>query len=120
MSNPISPSEVNQNSFGLTTRDMKTIQNILKKYPIVKKVNVFGSRAKGNFKKGSDIDLAIMNESVSEDVILKLITDFEESSLPYRVDIVNYPTLTDSTLKEHIDRVGKLIDLSFIIKNNTE
>lgn len=47
-----------------------------------------------------------MNENVSEDVILKLKTDFEESSLPYHVDIVNYPTLTESTLKEHIDRVG--------------
>lgn len=109
MSNLISSTEVNQNSFGLTTRDIETIVDIFKKYPIIKKVNVFGSRAKGNFKKGSDIDLAIMNENVSEDVILKLKTDFEESSLPYRVDIVNYPTLTDSALKEHIDRVGKII-----------
>lgn len=111
MSNPISTSEVNQNSFGLTPRDMQTIQNILKKYPVIKKVNVFGSRAKGNFKKGSDIDLAIMNENVSEDIILKLISDFQESSLPYPVDIVNYPTLTQPALKEHIDRVGKLIRL---------
>ncbi len=84
MNNPISSREVNKNSFGLTVRDMETIENILKKYPAIKTVNVFGSRAKGNFKKGSDIDLAIMNENVSEDIILKLTSDFQESSLERR------------------------------------
>lgn len=99
-------SELEKNSFGLSARDRDSIYSILKKYKDITSVILFGSRAKGTFKKGSDIDLAIFTESVSEEIILKLKEDFEESSLPYRVDIVHYPTLTHQELKNHIDRVG--------------
>ena len=95
-----------KNSFGLVDRDMKTLQGIFKKYPDVKNVFVFGSRAKGTYKQGSDIDLAIMNEGVKDTFIRKMKSDFEDSSLPYTVDLVNYPTLKHSELKNHIDRVG--------------
>ena len=95
-----------KNSFGLTDRDMKTLQDIFKKYPDVKKVFVFGSRAKGTYKQGSDIDLVIMNEGVQDTFIRTIKSDFEESSLPYIVDLVNYPTLKHPELKNHIDRVG--------------
>ena len=99
-------SELEKNSFGLSARDRDSIYSILKKYKDITSVILFGSRAKGTFKKGSDIDLAIFTESLSEEIILKLKEDFEESSLPYRVDIVHYPTLTHQELKSHIDRVG--------------
>ena len=95
-----------KNSFGLSDRDMKTLQDIFKKYPDVKNVFVFGSRAKGTYKQGSDIDLAIMNEGVKDMFIRKMKSDFEDSNLPYAVDLVNYPTLKHPELKNHIDRVG--------------
>ena len=95
-----------KNSFGLSDRDVKTLQDIFKKYPDVKNVFVFGSRAKGTYKQGSDIDLAIMNEGVQDMFIRKMKSDFEDSSLPYVVDLVNYPTLKHPELKNHIDRVG--------------
>ncbi len=95
-----------KNSFGLSDRGMKTLQDIFKKYPDVKNVFVFGSRAKGTYKQGSDIDLAIMNEGVQDMFIRKMKSDFEDSSLPYVVDLVNYPTLKHPELKNHIDRVG--------------
>ncbi len=95
-----------KNSFGLADRDMKTLQDIFKKYPDVKNVFVFGSRAKGTYKQSSDIDLAIMNEGVKDTFIRKMKSDFEDSSLPYTVDLVNYPTLKHPELKNHIDRVG--------------
>jgi len=95
-----------KNSFGLSDRDMKTLQDIFKKYPDVKNVFVFGSRAKGTYKQGSDIDLAIMNKGVKDTFIRKMKSDFEDSSLPYTVDLVNYPTLKHPELKNHIDRVG--------------
>ncbi len=94
------------NKFGLTERDMQTIRDILKKYPEVITVWLFGSRAKGTFKKGSDIDLAIMNEGVNNEMISRIKSDFEASSLPYRVDITNYSELGHKKLKEHIERVG--------------
>jgi predicted nucleotidyltransferase len=90
------------NSFGLTDRDMTTFKDIFKKYPDVKTVFIFGSRAKNSYKPGSDIDLAVMNEAI----IRKINVEFEESSLPYRVELLDYHTLKHVDLKSHIDRVG--------------
>ena len=91
---------------GLTTNDIETIHNIFRKYPNVRLVFLFGSRAKGNYKKGSDIDLAIMNKGVNIDTIFKIKREFEESSLPYFVDLINYFELEHKELREHIDRIG--------------
>jgi predicted nucleotidyltransferase len=91
---------------GLSDRDSATIIEIFKKYSDVALVTIFGSRAKGNYKKGSDIDLAIMNANVTPETITKLKGDFEESSLPYSVDLVNYANLNHIEMKEHIKRVG--------------
>ncbi len=92
--------------YGFSERDEQTIRGILKKYPVVKTVYLFGSRAKGNHNPGSDVDLAIMNEGADVKTIGRIKSDFEESSLPYRVDVVNYPALTYEKLKGHIDRIG--------------
>jgi predicted nucleotidyltransferase len=54
-----------------------------KKYPDVKSVLIFGSGARGKYKQGSDIDLAIMNNGVNDKLISKIKSDFQESSLPY-------------------------------------
>lgn len=91
---------------GLQERDLRTIHAIFAKYPDIRRVALFGSRAKGNYTPGSDIDLAVMNDGVTTDLIARLHGEFEESSLPYFVDLVNYPTLTHHALKDHIDRVG--------------
>ncbi len=99
-------SKIDRNAFGLTDRDMNTLRDILSKYPAVQKICVFGSRAKGIYKPGSDIDLAVMNDGVTESDISRMQSDFADSSLPYRVDLINYPTLKHPELKNHIDRVG--------------
>ena len=96
----------NQNRFGLTERDMKTFQTIFGKYSEVKEVYVFGSRAKGNYKPGSDIDLAVMNDGADTKTIARLLSDFEESSLPIKVDLINFPVLKHNELIEHIKRAG--------------
>ena len=95
--------------YGLTERDIKTIRDILKKYPEVGTVHIFGSRATGSYKHGSDIDLAIINEGVDNTTIGRIKGDFEESNLAYRVDIVLYPALNHEKLKDQIDRVGVLL-----------
>ena len=94
-------------TFGLSPRDHKAITDILVKYTDVAEVHIFGSRANGNYKPFSDIDLAVMNEGVSDHTIMQIRVEFEDSSLPYKVDLINYPSLTHSELKEHIARVGK-------------
>ena len=95
--------------YGLNNRNIHTILEILNKYPEVREVFVFGSRAMGTHHAGSDIDLAVMNEGVSSGTILRIISDFEESTLPYFVDVVNYPELEHKELREHINRAGKKI-----------
>jgi len=96
------------NVFGLTDRDMDSIKKIFSQYPEVKLVHIFGSRAKGNFNSGSDIDLALMNSGISEQTIAQLKNDFEESSLPYFVDLIYFTPLTHQELIDHINRVGVL------------
>ena len=77
------------------------------KQPFVDEVILFGSRAKGNYKKGSDIDLAIKGVNFSARLALDLKSHInEELPIPYMVDIIDYNSLEQEGLKEHIDRVG--------------
>ncbi|MEJ0056015.1 MAG: nucleotidyltransferase domain-containing protein [Bacteroidota bacterium] len=73
---------------------------------MIKDVRIFGSRSKQTAHAGSDIDLAIMNNGVGFDELLRLRSDFEDSNLPYTVDVVYYPEIKHQELKEHIDRMG--------------
>ncbi|MDP3434254.1 MAG: type I restriction endonuclease [Bacteroidota bacterium] len=94
--------------FGLTDRDIQTIHGIFCKYPEVLLIHIFGSRAKGTSKPGSDIDFAIMNRLPDIKVLLRLKNDFEESSLPYKVDLVDFQTLTNQNFIDHIKMVGEV------------
>ena len=87
---------------------MQTLHDILYKYPEVLLVHIFGSRANGTSKPGSDIDLAIMNKGINSKTLLKLKSDFEESSLPYKVDLVDFHTLTNQDFIEHIKQAGTI------------
>jgi predicted nucleotidyltransferase len=91
---------------GLTKRDADTICGIFNKYPDIKLVHLFGSRAKGTFKPGSDIDMAIMNDGTAAETITRIRGEFEESSLPYSIDLVSFCDITSKELKQHILRVG--------------
>ncbi|MGF1669044.1 MAG: nucleotidyltransferase domain-containing protein [Balneolaceae bacterium] len=95
-----------RNKYGLTERDMKTIISIFNSYPEVRRVNLFGSRAKRNYRLGSDVDLAIMNKGVDMRRLDKLKSDFEDSSLPYKIDLVDFTRLEKQEFIEHILRVG--------------
>lgn len=97
---------MNRNAFGLTDRDMNTVEDIFRKYPDIQTVVIFGSRAKGTYKHGSDIDLAVMDQGITDTLIRNIQSEFEDSSLPYFVDLINYHNLTHSDLKNHIDRIG--------------
>ncbi|MBC8053831.1 MAG: nucleotidyltransferase domain-containing protein [Sphingobacteriaceae bacterium] len=94
------------NNTGLSDLDISLLRDILQKHPEVRLVHLFGSRAKGNFKKGSDIDLAIMNALEDESIINRIKGLLEDSSLPYLTDIVYYPGLKHQELRDHINRVG--------------
>ena len=94
--------------YGLPERSIKTLYAIFSKYPDIKQVHLFGSRAKGNFKTGSDIDLAVMNNELQAITIARVLADCAESDLPVAVDIVDFNTLSNPEFIDHIQRVGVL------------
>lgn len=91
---------------GLTPGHKAIIDRIFSQYPHVEEAVVFGSRAKGNYKPGSDIDLAIKGPNLTIEDLCSLAGAFEESLLPFFVDLISYSSITNPDLKAHIDRVG--------------
>lgn len=95
---------------GLLKSDLEYIIESVKKIPEIEKAIIFGSRAKGNHKAGSDIDLAIDGVNINFDTVARLHYILEETGpLPYLIDVVDYTHLTHKELSEHISRVGKTI-----------
>ena len=96
-------------SFGITKKTYTMLLELFTRHPEVEEVLLFGSRAKNTYKKGSDIDLAIKGEDCNFDLALTIANQVnEELPIPYQVDIVDYSSIDNPDLKEHIDRVGKL------------
>lgn len=95
------------NSFGISEKSFHLLLETFAKFPEVEEVMLFGSRAKGNYKIGSDIDLAIRGDKCSASLALTLQSYMnEELPIPYMVDVLDYRSLHHLELKEHIDRVG--------------
>ncbi|MFV1974897.1 MAG: nucleotidyltransferase family protein [Candidatus Scalindua sp.] len=93
--------------YGLKERDIKYITESIKAFSEIKEVVLFGSRAKGKFKTGSDVDMAIKGEDITHSTVTSLSYLLnEEKPLPYYFDIVHYEKIKEPELKEHIDRVG--------------
>ncbi len=94
--------------FGLKDNIINIIVNELSKFKEIKRALIFGSRAKKNYKQGSDIDIAIIGKDINYDIVIKLKTILnQESAIPHYVDIVHYNEISNPDLTEHIDRVGK-------------
>ena len=98
----------NHRKFGLPDTLISKVKGVFLKHDSVLEVRLFGSRALGSFKEGSDIDLAVYGTKLNLDTILKIKVDLNLLHSPYSFDIVNMSEAIDSSLKEHIDRVGIL------------
>lgn len=95
------------NSFGISEKSYSVIVGYLKQIPQIEEVIIFGSRAKGNYKNGSDIDIAVKGKSCTPRLVFDLKGHINEVlPVPYQVDVVDYYSLANDALKEHIDRVG--------------
>ena len=95
------------NPFGIAEKSYHLLLDTFSKYPEVEQVVLFGSRAKGNYKKGSDIDLAIKGKKSQSTTALNISAIINEQlPIPYHVDVINYDSLIHVELKDHIDRVG--------------
>lgn len=92
--------------YGLLEKDIESITSILKSNSKIDSIILFGSRAKGNYLDGSDIDIAIKGKGLNLDDILNAKVSLEDLSLPYKIDVIIYERIKESELLSHIDRIG--------------
>ncbi|SHE28827.1 Predicted nucleotidyltransferase [Marinitoga hydrogenitolerans DSM 16785] len=95
--------------FGLKEELLDNLIKIFSNNKKIKRVILFGSRAKGNFKNGSDIDIALYGEDLNINDIISIQVEIEKLEIPYGIDLIIYNKIDNKELKEHIDRVGKFL-----------
>jgi predicted nucleotidyltransferase len=96
-------------SYGLKQRDIDFLLAAFGQFPEIEQVLIFGSRAKGNSKAGSDIDLAVKGANVTDTTITRLRATLNNLPLPYFFDLVDYKTIQNQDLLNHINRVGEVV-----------
>lgn len=95
-------------SFGLSEKTMALLKSVFKKYPAISQVKIYGSRAVGDYERGSDIDLVFFFDT-KEDLSSRLSRDLDELPTPYLFDVVNYDQLEAGYLKREIDQKARVL-----------
>ena len=99
-----------ENNFGLLKRDMNNVFSVFQNHKELEKAVIFGSRAMGNYKKGSDIDIAIFGNNITFRILSDLNYSLnEEIPVPYFIDVVHFEKIKNEELKNHILQEGKII-----------
>ncbi|MDD5214300.1 MAG: restriction endonuclease subunit S [Methylococcales bacterium] len=91
---------------GLSEKTVNKIFSVFERFPEVEKAVLYGSRAKGNFKTGSDIDLTLYGEKLSARLLGDIAEALDDLLLPYTIDLSIFDDLNHAKLREHIERVG--------------
>jgi predicted nucleotidyltransferase len=94
--------------FGLKQKDIDKINDVFASCKGIDSVVIYGSRAKGNFKVVSDIDLTIIENSLTFKEFLEIENKLDDLLLPYKIDMSLKRKTSNVDLLSHIDRVGKL------------
>ena len=95
-----------KNSFGISERSLTEILNLFNEFDTLKKVYIFGSRARGDYKIESDIDLAIESET---DIKLRLLNKLNDVRCILKFDVVDINNLKNEKLLSNIRKDGILI-----------
>ncbi len=95
-------------NFGLKTATIQAIQEVFKLHHEVEKAILYGSRAIGNYRPGSDIDLTLAGEKLSLTMLQKIEDELDDLLLPYKIDLSLHKQIENKELLEHIERVGKV------------
>ena len=92
--------------YGLKPDTIHGIQSVLAEFPQVEKAILYGSRAKGNYRIGSDIDLTLSGKDLDTALLLRIETELDDLLLPYTIDLSLFRHIENPDLVAHIDRVG--------------
>jgi predicted nucleotidyltransferase len=92
--------------YGLSKEVIEKISSVYARFPEVEKVVLYGSRAKGNYKNGSDIDLTLYGTALSSNLRANITEALDDLMLPYTIDLSLFDELENIELREHIERIG--------------
>lgn len=95
--------------FGLPPATLEKLNSVFAQHHAIDTVLIYGSRAKGNYRTGSDIDLTIKGSEITFKEFMQIETQIDDLMLPYTVDLSQYTQLNNNELIAHIDRVGVAI-----------
>ncbi len=91
---------------GLSTTTVAKVHGVLSRHAEVERAILYGSRAKGNFKPGSDIDLTLAGRGLDANILGRIDEELDDLLLPYEFDLSLFSELDHADLIEHIRRVG--------------
>lgn len=94
-------------NFGLSEKTINKINSVFEKHLEIDEVIIYGSRAKGNFREGSDIDITLKGKTISYTILSKINQEIDDLNTPYLFDISVFETLESNDFIDHINRVGK-------------
>jgi uncharacterized protein len=95
--------------FGLSPRTLGQLRGVLDKHAGIQRAIIYGSRAKGNFRPGSDIDLTLDAPGLMFSELLRINGELDDLMLPYTIDLSLLKQIDNPSLLSHIERVGKLL-----------
>lgn len=93
-------------NIGIEPEHLKKILGVFRTHPQIKDVLLFGSRANGNYREGSDIDLALKGNKLASQLLTQISMDYDALYLPWKLDVIIYDQIENAELKDHVDRVG--------------
>jgi predicted nucleotidyltransferase len=100
---------------GLSEATVAAICGVFARFPSVEKVVLYGSRAKGNYKPGSDIDVTLAGQHLTTAELGAIADALDDLLLPYKIDLSILEKIQHEKLREHIERVG----LVFYVNSGT-
>lgn len=92
--------------YGLPEETIGKISDVFSRYPRIEKALLYGSRAKGTFRNGSDIDISLAGEGIDFSLLNDINEEIDELMLPYTIDLSSLSMIDNADLLEHIRRVG--------------
>ena len=91
---------------GLKENTINRINSVFSGYQEIKQVILYGSRAMGTYRNGSDIDLTIVGEAVTHSQQLRIENQLDDLLLPYKIDLSLMHEIQNTDLLDHVKRVG--------------
>lgn len=100
---------VSADKLGLSQATLDQFNSVFRQHSAIDSVLIYSSRAKGNYRPGSDIDLTIKGSTLEFAELMQIEDQIDDLYLPYTVDLSQYDQLTNPDLIAHIDRVGIVV-----------